>query len=175
MRRNPRGIEQRRRGVQTLEVILVTPVIVLVLLATLEFGMLNITHAAITHAATVGAREAGKLLPNGDIALTEVVDEVNEVLAANDINITNAAGSGTKLTIQDGADPANPLTFGDPSLTCGPPASPVLDADEVRVTLCIDFGATKLNGAPVIDAFSYCGFTFAGKQFKASAVVKKEI
>jgi len=171
MRPIGRGSKQRRRGVQTLELILVTPVIVLALLATLEFGMLNMTHAAITHATTVGARESGKLDANGDIVLSEVVDEVNEVLGAIDIEIDNSR-TGSRLAIVDGDNPGSPLYEGDSSLTCTLPSP---QAGEVSITLCIEFDATKLNGAPVINAFSYCGFTFNGKRFEVSALVKKEV
>jgi hypothetical protein len=164
-----------------LELILITPVIVLVMLAILEFGMLNITHSAVTHATTVGAREAGKLAPSGAIVLDEVVDEVNLVLAAVDILLDDDPGDGTYFIIEDGDnDPTNSsnwLTFGDPDLAgvCEPPLIGVPVAGEVRVTLCIEFDATKLNGAPVIDAFNYCGFTFDGKRFEMSALVKKEV
>lgn len=166
---------QRRRGVQTLELILITPIVVLVLLAVLEFGMLNVTHATVTHASTVGAREAAKLDPNLEIVLEEVVDEVNLILSTIDVVITDVDGSGTKLVIEDGDDPLNPLVYGDQTMTCDPPITPQLGEHEVRVTLCIEFSATKLNGSPVIDAFSYCGFTFDGKRFHISSVAKKEI
>jgi hypothetical protein len=164
-----------------LELILVTPIIVLVMLAILEFGMLNITHGAVTHATTVGAREAGKLAPSGAIVLDEVVDEVNAVLAAVEILLGEAPGDGTYLIIEDGdddpGDSSNWLTYGDPDLAddCAPPAEGTPTAGEVRVTLCIEFDATKLNGAPVIDAFSVCGFTFTGKRFQISTLVKKEV
>ena len=172
---------ERRSGVQVLEVILVTPIIALVMLAILEFGMLNITHGALTQATTVGAREAGKLAPSGAIVLEEVVDEVNAVLAAIDILLDDDPGDGTYFIIEDGdndpSDSNNWLTFGDPDLAgvCEPPAQGTPIGGEVRVTLCVEFDATKLNGAQVIDAFSYCGFTFDGKRFEMSALVKKEV
>jgi hypothetical protein len=164
-----------------LELILVPPVIVLAALAVLEFGMLNTTHGALTHATTVGAREAGKLAPSGAIVLDEVVDEVNDVLAAVDILLDDDPGDGTFFIIEDGdndpGDSNNWLTFGDPLLggVCEPPVVGTPVAGEVRVTLCVDFDATKLNGAPVINAFNYCDFTFTGKRFEMSALVKKEL
>jgi hypothetical protein len=151
------------------------------MLAVLEFGILNTTHGALTHATTVGAREAGKLAPSGAIVLDEVVGEVNNVLAAAAIELDDDAGDGTFFIIEDGDnDPtnsANWLTFGDPLLagTCEPPLTGTPVAGEVRVTLCVEFGATKLNGAAVINAFSYCGFTFTDKRFQISALVKKEV
>jgi hypothetical protein len=164
-----------RRGGVVLELILVTPIIVAALVGGLEYGMLNITQAGVTHAATVAAREAAKLNPSDDIVLGEVVGEVNAVLGTYGIVLSDTAGSGTKLVIEDGLNLGSPLVFGDPGLACPPPAGPSLNLDEVRVTLCIEFSATKLNGAPVINAFDLCGFTFDGKRFHISSVVKKEL
>jgi Flp pilus assembly protein TadG len=161
--------------VQTLELILVTPVIVLVMLAILEFGMLNITQSAITHAATVGAREAGKtetFTTGAGGTVEEIRDEINAVLAAIDIQITDTS-SGMLITIQERTGGVtNDYTVGDTSLS---PTLPALDDGEVSATLCIAFDATKLNGSPVINAFSSCGFTFNGKEFEISSLARKEV
>ena len=103
MQRRPLAnrMRNRRRGVQTLELILVTPVLVLVLLAIVEYGVLNVTHAGITHAATVGARVAGKestfdLIPTPpDVydPVEAVAGEVNKVLATVDIAIDGRPGA----------------------------------------------------------------------------------
>ena len=107
LRRNRRR-RRSRRGIKVLELILVTPIILLALLGTVEYGLLNITHAAVTQAATVGAREAAKLNPLDEIVLDEVVGRVNQILVANEIVITDVPGSGTRLVIEDGSDPLNP-------------------------------------------------------------------
>lgn len=161
----------RRRGVEVLELLLVTPVILLALLGAFEFSMLTLNQSVVTHATTVGAREAAK-----DPTTSEVLAEINNVLAAYDIQITDSSGSGTVLVIQNGSSPATPAKYGDPLLTgeCNPPANPALQADEVRVTICIALDAAKTSGTPVMNAFNYCGFTFADKRFEVSAMAAKE-
>ncbi len=49
-----------RRGSLTVELILVLPILILVCLATIQFGILMTVHQAVTHAATVAARAAAK-------------------------------------------------------------------------------------------------------------------
>jgi hypothetical protein len=173
MRRHSSARKPRRRGVQTLELILVAPVVVLVLLAILEYGMLNITQGAITHAATVGAREAGKestftVLGTYD-PVQSIVDEVNEVLATVDIAIDGRPGALMVIKDDDGTEytsgDAGGFTYSLPTPAAG----------EVSVTLFLKFSATKFNGSPLINAFHYCGFTFAGKQFRVSSLVKTEL
>ena len=95
---------------------------------------------------------------------------MNAVLGAVDIEIDDARAGG-RLAIVDGDNPGSPLYEGDSSLTC---TLPTPQPGEVSVTLCIEFDATKLNTAPVIDSFSYCGFTFSGNRFEISSLVQKE-
>ena len=51
---------RRRRGVATLELILVTPILLIVLIFSVQVGIFSIYQATIVHSATVAAREAGK-------------------------------------------------------------------------------------------------------------------
>jgi hypothetical protein len=156
-------ISTRCRGSVTLELLLVIPVLLIVLIGAVEFGTIQIVQPAITQAAGVGARQAGK---EGDIV--DVVEAVNGVLAAINVEITADPNSGGKVILEDGTDP--PVEFGDPNLDCDPPLNPVLDSDEVRVTVCVEVAAT-----PVIDAHDSYGITLSGKRFRVSSVVKKEI
>ena len=102
---------ERRRGVTTLELILVMPVIVVMLVAILEFGTLMVLQSTVTHAATVGAREAGKIAD-----IDEVVEAVQAVLGVNCITLSEASGSGTKVILEDVTN--LPSQFGDPTLDC---------------------------------------------------------
>ncbi|NUQ64288.1 MAG: pilus assembly protein [Pirellulales bacterium] len=156
----------RRAGVQTLELVLVTPVIVIVFVAAFQFGLVHWTQSAITHAATEGAREAGKDAPHQTPAnlVVEIAGVVDAVLDPMGIDISNASGSGTRVTLEVGG---NTASFGDPTFNCNPPASPTLSSDEVRVTVCI-----KLDKTPVLDpgALGYFGFVFPGDHFRVSTV-----
>jgi len=161
MRRVRSGL-RRRRGVEVLELLLVMPIFVLALVASVEYVPLLITQATITHAATVGAREAGK---GADAEWAAI--EANKVLAAASIAITDTAGSGTKVVIEDGA---TVTSWGDPSLTVASPP-PAVDAGNVRVTVCILFSALKTNGSPVLGPYNAFGYMLAGDRFQIRALV----
>lgn len=166
MRRVPNRLRQRR-GVQILELLLVTPIFVLALFASVEYMPLLVTQAAITHAATVGAREAGK---GADAEW--VAAEVNKVLAATDIEITDTAGSGMMVIIEDG-DGAPTTSWGDPDLAVTT-ALPTVDAGNVRVTVYILFSALKTNGNPVLNPYNIFCYMFGGDRFEIRSLVKKE-
>jgi hypothetical protein len=92
---------------------------------------------------------------------------VQGVLAGNCITISNAAGSGTKVILEDG--PSITDYYGDPNVTdCQLPAND-LNPGEVRVTLCIDLAATRL-----CDPLQAFGFSLIDCRLHASAVVKRE-
>ncbi len=161
-----------RAGVGTLELILVTPGVVIIAVATLQFGTVHLIQAAITHAATEGAREAGKdasyELPNN--LVKEVAVVVDTVLEPHGIDVADTTGPtptpqpGTRVILEIGSITAE---FGDPAFSCSPPASPTLSSNEVRVTVCV-----KLEQTPIIDvsALSGFGFSFPGDHFQISAV-----
>jgi hypothetical protein len=150
-----------RRGVQTLELILVLPILVIATLAIFQFGMLAAAQQGVTHAAITGAREAAKRTD-----IVTVRDTVDAILTPYDIAISNAPGSGTKVMLEDGLNP--PVEYGDPLLDCYA-NGPALVAGEVRVTVCILTSVAK-----VPDALSTFGFSLAGRRFEISSVTRKE-
>jgi len=152
----------RRRGAVTLELILVLPVLVVMLVAMVEYTTLMILQSTVTHAATVGAREAGKIAD-----IDEVVEAVSVVLGANCIELSDEERSGTKVTLEGGG--LLPAQFGDPSLAPTLPENPI-EPDEVRVTVSVALAAT-----PFCDALQAFGFTLFGKRLEVSSLVKKEI
>ena len=165
MRRARSGWRRTRRGVEVLELILVLPLIAIALVASFQCLPLLITRSAITHAATVGAREAGKGADAESVAAA-----VTEVLASQGIVISDTAGSGTKIAVEDGA---TVTWWGDPSLT--PTLTPpTVDAGNVRVTVCILYSALKTNGQPVLKLYNAFGFSPAGDRYQIRALVRKE-
>lgn len=142
--------------------ILALPVLVIMLVATVEYTTVMILQSTVTQAATVGAREAGKIAD-----IDEVLEAVEAVLGVNCITVGDEEGSGTKVVLENGDDLTT--VFGDPTLDCELPAVP-LDPDEVRVTVCVAMSAT-----PLCDALRPWGFSWFGKRFEVSSVVKKEL
>ncbi len=156
-RRNPRS----RRGAATLELILVVPILLIVLVFSIQFGIVALYQAAVVHSATVAAREAGK-----GADFNTVVAAVQKVVDVHDIDIDDASGSGTKVVLEDGD--AATMEFGDDNLSCPTPEN-ALDPKQVRVNVCVDLAATRF-----CDALAAWGVTFAGRTLRASSLVVKE-
>ena len=148
------GERSRRGGMQTLEVVLVLPILLAVSLAIFQFGILVLVQQSVAHAATVTAREAGK---GADV--DELVAVANQVLGPHCITI----GADAAVVLEDGV----PEYRG--SLTCNPPAEPLMYADEVRTTISVG-----LVQKPFLTALKSYGVDFTGKRFEISSLVKKE-
>ncbi len=156
----------KRRGFQVLELLFVLPVLALLLIAAMAYGGTLIVRSAVAHAATAGAREAGK---GGDVQ--DVVGAINGVLAVHDMAISAAPGSGTKVVVQDGQ--GGTQEYGDPGLIAVPPCS--LAADEVRVLIWINTDAKKIDGLrPVVPCVSVLGSSLLGGRLCVQSLVKKE-
>ena len=148
----------RRRGLQTLEVVLVLPILLLVSLAIFQFGILVLVQQSVAHAATVTAREAAK---GADV--DELVLVANQILGPHCIEI----GTDAAVVLED-VVAAQTLDY-QGSLTCNPPVDPPTDADEVRTTICVG-----LNQKPFLTALKAYSIDFSGKRFEISSLVKKE-
>ncbi|MDZ7618111.1 MAG: TadE/TadG family type IV pilus assembly protein [Patescibacteria group bacterium] len=146
----------------TLEMILVLPILLIVLVVSVQFGVLTLYQAAVTHATTVAVREAGK-----GADLDEVVEIVQAVVRDHGVIVSDAP-SGTRIVL-DGGSMAAPISYGDDSLACPVPA-PATGFDEIRVTACVDLSATRFR-----DMLAPWGLTFAGRTFRASSLVTMEL
>lgn len=157
-RRKIRG----RRGAATLELILVVPILLIVLIFSIQFGIVAIYQATVTHSATVAAREAGK-----GADFETILDVVQQVLDVHGIDMElpgTPEPDDIKLVLEDHG--ASNEEYG--SLSCTLPGN-ALQSDQVRVTVCVDLSATRF-----CDALAPWGLTFAGRTFKASSLVMKE-
>jgi Flp pilus assembly protein TadG len=166
------GVRVRRRASVTLELIIAMVILVVLLIGVFEYATLMVLQATITHAATVGAREVGK-----GAQIDEVVEVVQAVVGVNCIAITNTPDSGSKVILEDGDSGCGTTSYGDPNFTdCAVPANS-LNADEVRVTVCVAIDATPFCDAlavPLCGALGETGFSLSGCQLHASSLVKKE-
>ena len=141
-----------------MELLFVLPVLLLTFLAAFQFGVTMLIEQAVTHAATVGAREAGK---GGDI--DDVVCVVETIMSVHDIRI----GPCASVVLED-PTAATPVEQRG-AFSCTPPASPALSENEVRVTVCVD-----LTKKPFLNALRPFGIAACGSRFVVSSVVKKE-
>jgi Flp pilus assembly protein TadG len=171
------GKTRPRRGAITLEAILTLPVLVIVVLAAIQFGIVMLVREAVSQAAIVAAREAAKEanLPNPnelDDANTAVLNAVNTILGVFCLAVdptSTDVNSDTKVILEFGVEP--PIVTGDPGLLCSPPSSPLVAADEVRVTVCVEMTAgPMLNLLKAFDS----NLDVSSLHFQSSAHVKKE-
>jgi len=167
---NRRRQRRSNRGASvTLEFILVLPLLVVTLFAVAQFTVALLVRQAVTQAAIVGAREAGK----GE-GIDEVVRAVEGVLQGSH-GIEVDADSGVRVLLQVEAPDARPATseFGDASVTLVPPAAP---ADgEVRVTVAIDMGRRPMyNWLFNFSPDDFVDVDFRVRDFQISSLVRKE-
>jgi len=153
---------RRRRGGLTLEMILLLPILILSSLAIIQFGIAMTVDQAVTHAATVAAREAAK----GVTDIDDLGEIVELALEAHDIKI----GDQANIVLEVGAaSPVSSKGPGDGGPDCSPPSGPTLAADELRVTVCVD-----MSKRPYLNVMGAFGLDFSNKVFTVSAVSKVE-
>lgn len=151
----PTSIRQRRRGMISLESVFVLLVLIIATLATFQFASALIVKQAVSHAATVAARELAK---GADEA--EVEYSINRILSPHSIQI----GHGASFVVEI---PSLQPQHG--TLACTPPVSPTIATDEIRVTLCV-----SLTAGPILNVLKPYGIDFTGKTFSISSVASKE-
>jgi hypothetical protein len=151
-----RGAQPKRRGATTFESILVLFILIIATLGALQFGLALVVKQAVSHAATVAAREAAK-----GADADELVEVVEKVLEGHRIEI----GPDATLIRQHGGLP--PEVRG--SLDCSPLTQPMLDSDEVRVSLCV-----SLTAPPFLNILRNYGIDFTGRTFMISSVATDE-
>lgn len=153
----PRYRQQRRRGGSAIELIMVLVVLIVATFVSLQFGIALIVKQAVAEAATVAVREAAKVNPANPDELETIIERV---LAGHQITL----GSQASFVLEGQGLPAM-----RGSLPCTPPALPMLDGDEVRVTVCV-----SLAVHPILNILKGYGINFEGRKFSISSVATKE-
>lgn len=139
----------------TLESIVVLFVLIIATLGAFQFGLALVVKQAVSHAATVAAREAAKGADADELATI-----VERVLEGHRIEI----GEHATLVLEQG------LTVQSRGqLPCTPPAEPLLDGDEVRVTVCVSLAAP-----PFLNLLRTYGIDLEGRTFTISSVATIE-
>jgi TadE-like protein len=146
---------RKRRGASAIELILVLIVLVLATFVSLQFGIALIVKQAVAQASIVAAREAAK-----GASSTELSTVIERVLAGHQITI----GSNASFVLED-PDPEPQQG----TLPCTPPLVPLIDGDEVRVTVCV-----SLTAHPILNILQVYGVDFTGRTFSISSVATRE-
>ncbi len=158
----------RRRGIQTLEAILVLPLLLIASLAVLQFGASMLLHQAVNTAAVEAAREASKIPAfdvNDSVDMDKIEAVVEDVLGAHGMDV--GANSGVLLIVEQNGGVA---CRGDETngRTC-PMASTVTDPQEIQVTVVVLFDDT-----PVPNLMRTFGFDRDGSFFEACSLARRE-
>lgn len=110
--RSPRGRARLRRGVETIELAVTLPVVLLVIFAGFEIGWAILCSTQLDHAARVGAREAalsGSTAQSVEDRVRVALDEAGikgATISMNPSDPTSAA-TGEPITVEVRVDYAN--------------------------------------------------------------------
>jgi len=151
-----------RRGVQTLELILVLPIVVLVTFAIFQFGLTMVLHHAVMSAATEGAREGGKG------ATPAQVGSVVETVLLTTHGLSVAQDSGVMVIVEDSLTVSCVGDTNTFSAQC-PVATSITDPEEVKVTVLVEFAATAVPN--FLDIYS---LDFSGSRYEIASIALKE-
>lgn len=145
--RPTRPSRRQRRGFLTFEMMLVLPVLLVVILAVVEFSMLLLSSQAVAGAASVASRQA--TLPGADAA--DVQAAATQALAgwkfAGDVT--------TQITVNGIPESSSPLSL-------------AATGDVIAVTVEVP----SLSAVP--DVLRYIGITLAGKTITTTYVAPRE-
>lgn len=156
-----------RRAATVLEVIITLPVLVILLLAIIEFGVLFANLQQLALASRVGAQEASQTA-NLDTAVLVPA----EVIAVIERQLGGANMTACRIRLEHN-DGGGQTQFEHPivgACNCGPTtllAAPP-GGEYVRVTVCVDLTLVTPN---LLDSF---GFDIAGRMAEHTTVMRYE-
>jgi len=161
-RRNRRS---NRRGAVLVELILAFPVLLVVLLAVIEFGLIQSNLQQIALASRVGAEEASQ---TATVALSGSGAVPANILAAIDKQLASSGLSQCKVTVQHNV--GTPGTRMTGACDCGTPSTPTpATPSYVRVTVCVELAELTPN---LLQIF---GFDTAGKVVEHTTTFRHEL
>ena len=160
LRYRARHGKRARRGGVVLELILTLPILVIVLFAVVEFGLLlaNLKHVAL--ASREGAKMAAETQPINAATVSVLRAQIDRRLESAGLGPEATSG----ITVQETA-------FGGVSITdgvCGSPTSPIMPPGAVRVTVCVQFERLTPN---LLQAF---GLDVTGKVVEQTTTFRHE-
>jgi len=130
-------------------------ILLIAILGVFQFGSVMLFKQTVMHACIVGSRESAK-----GASTDEVEDSINAILANHALEI----GDRATFRIEGlGAD----VIRG--TLDCPALDSPVVDSDEVRVTICVDIGRR-----PFWNPLRFFGVDLTGRTMTVYSAAPKE-
>lgn len=163
----------KRRGLEYLELVVVTPILFMATIAIFQFGILMLYHTTVTSAAVEGAREFAKpgATPNN------VADYIEHFLAIHDVSFnttTTTAGMGDAYVLFELSDTMTTTTTerGNTDLAVSAVGPPSFYANEARVTVCSKL--VSANDRPVPNWLKYIGLDLSARHIRVSSSTLRE-
>lgn len=162
-----------RQGAVLLEAILGIPILVIIVMAGVEFGTIMTVSGAVSAAVTEGAREGAKVpttvgATDGNRVLNAVESAVATVLATQGIAATNV-----QVIVEDSDNPGaaanNGVRSSGPAVGSVPAVSGITDPAEVRVTVRVE-----LSNTSVPNLLGTFGVTLTTRNFDVSSVSRRD-
>jgi hypothetical protein len=163
----PRSSRRNHRGVITLEVILLLPILVILLLAVIEFALIMAAAQHVEAASRLGAKLAAETnnLPlfNAPSTMDNLKERVDQYL--NTAGYTDSCQVILEHNVMGMGNPAQFNPLGSPC-SCTPEPGPIgsLPFGSVRVTVCLALSGNVPN---VLDMF---GFDISNRTVRQSVV-----
>ncbi|HAH45432.1 TadE family protein [Gimesia sp.] len=164
---------RRRTGSVLLEFILTFPLVLIISLAIILFGLFALLQQTISAATIEGTRKAAQVGATTDA----IGNLIQDYVAINSLTLDvaqqpAAPGAGDVLVIIEDGSGVLTQTIGNSDIP-GTPVGPSPGVSEIKVTICLNL--TDTNGtSPIPNLLSSFGFTLSGKQLEISAMTGLE-
>lgn len=136
--------KSKRRAASLLEIIIGLPIVLILLLAVFQFGLLQSNQQTLKMASRAGALEAANIEIDGTevVPHPEIINAIDEVLFRGGIlssgeTITSVGDVQLKYSVYDSANAVNIADVIPNGSTCNPPATTYPNYYYVQVTICI--------------------------------------
>ncbi|MEW4561260.1 TadE family protein [Bremerella sp. JC770] len=165
----------KRRAASLLEIIIGLPIVLILLLAVMQFGLLQSNQQTLKMASRAGAMVASELVFDGaeQVPPAEIVVAIDEVLIhggllSSDETIESVGDVQLDYVVYDYGDQEPIKWTAPPEPPCNPPATVEPSYYYVQVTICIP--ATRL--AP--NTLAYFGIDFSSRDVIMTSLYRHE-
>jgi len=159
---NPSYEKDARRGISSLQVVFILPILILFTIAIVQYGTLLVTKQTIAASCAKAARTAARGGELQDVRLT-----VAKVLATNKMGVSDSGD--VAIVVERHGKP--PETAGNPQVAYQPRAADV-QPGEVRVTVCVRRG--RFAGRRIPNWLGVLGHSFTPRRLQCSSLAAVE-
>ena len=157
----------KRSAATAMELLLVTPVLLIFLLAIIQFGIILANLKYLPLASRAGAKVLAEITPSTNLTsaatLTSVKDAVKAVLATGNM-------SSCRVILEQNVVPGPVPPDPDTPCPCDAPLTPTLPVDAVRVTVCVPWSELAHN----VNFLSFLCFSLSDRTSQSATLYPYE-